>query len=120
MRRWAAFSIISLVLASAGLAQDARLKELTSGVDANAWEAVGRLAPGASLEHARVETSNILNENFEWAEVRAIILSRTEDEVRGIGSPLLLLLAATGLLLLRRWRPGPQSGPVAGASSANF
>jgi len=64
------------------------------------WEAVGRLAPGASLEHARVETSNILNESWDWGEARSIILPRTEDEIRGIGSPLLLLLGATGLLLL--------------------
>jgi putative ABC transport system permease protein len=64
------------------------------------WEAVGRLAPGASLEHALVETSNILNETWDWGEVRSIILPRAEDEVRGVGTPLLFLLGATGLLLL--------------------
>lgn len=37
-----------LVLASAGLAQDARLKRLSSGVDADAWEAVGRLDIGGT------------------------------------------------------------------------
>lgn len=48
MRRWAAFSLIIGVLATAGFAQDARLKELKSGVDADAWEAVGRLDIGGT------------------------------------------------------------------------
>ena len=48
MRRWMALSLMILVLASAGLAQDARLKRLSSGVDADAWEAVGRLDIGGT------------------------------------------------------------------------
>lgn len=48
MRRWMALSLMILVIGSAGLAQDARLKRLTSGVDADAWEAVGRLDIGGT------------------------------------------------------------------------
>tara|TARA_R110002012_G_scaffold12902_9_gene56613 strand:+ start:5778 stop:6599 length:822 start_codon:yes stop_codon:yes gene_type:complete len=43
MRRWVALSIMALTVATAGLAQDARLRRLDSGVEAGAWEAVGRL-----------------------------------------------------------------------------
>src|SRR5210317_2128262 len=43
-----ALSLMILVIGSAGLAQDARLKRLTSGVDADAWEAVGRLDIGGT------------------------------------------------------------------------
>ena len=43
MRRWMSFSLMALVVASAAFAQDARLKRLDSGIDAGAWEAVGRL-----------------------------------------------------------------------------
>ncbi|MEP5728823.1 MAG: trypsin-like serine protease [Sulfitobacter sp.] len=39
---------MTLVLASAGFAQDARLKRLTSGVEARGWEAVGRLDIGGT------------------------------------------------------------------------
>lgn len=48
MRRWMAFSLIAMVITSAAFAQDARLKRLDSGVDASAWEAVGRLDIGGS------------------------------------------------------------------------
>jgi protease YdgD len=48
VRRWMAFSLIATVIASAAFAQDARLKRLDSGVDARAWEAVGRLDIGGS------------------------------------------------------------------------
>lgn len=41
-------SLVAMVIASAGLAQDARLKRLDSGVDASAWEAVGRLDIGGT------------------------------------------------------------------------
>ena len=43
MRRWISLSILGCALATAALAQDARLKRLDSGIDASAWEAVGRL-----------------------------------------------------------------------------
>ncbi|MGB7242580.1 MAG: trypsin-like serine protease [Sulfitobacter sp.] len=43
MRLWLSIFLITLSLAPAASAQDARLKSLESGIDANAWEAVGRL-----------------------------------------------------------------------------
>lgn len=43
MRRWVALSIMCLTVATAAVAQDARLKRLDSGVEAGDWEAVGRL-----------------------------------------------------------------------------
>ena len=46
MRRWMATSLMALVITSAAFAQDAQLKRLDSGVDAAAWEAVGRLDIG--------------------------------------------------------------------------
>jgi putative ABC transport system permease protein len=64
------------------------------------WEAVGRLRAGVTLEVAREETGRILQATWPSQEARAILLPRVEAEVRGIGSPLLLLLGATGLLLL--------------------
>lgn len=48
MRRWMALSLIATVITSTALAQDAGLKLLDSGVDARAWEAVGRLDIGGS------------------------------------------------------------------------
>jgi predicted permease len=64
------------------------------------WEAVGRMAPGVTMGQARAETSLILDDNWDWGTARSIILPRMGEEVRGLGSPLLLLLGATGLLLL--------------------
>ncbi|MEE8472786.1 MAG: FtsX-like permease family protein, partial [Dehalococcoidia bacterium] len=64
------------------------------------WEAVGRLAAGVTLEQARTETSVILAGAWEWGKAHAILIPRVEDETRGIGSPLLLLFGATGVLLL--------------------
>lgn len=46
MRRWMSVSLMTLVITSTAFAQDARLKRLESGVDATAWEAVGRLDIG--------------------------------------------------------------------------
>lgn len=46
MRRWMALSIIGLVVTTTALAQDSHLRRLSNGVDAKAWEAVGRLNIG--------------------------------------------------------------------------
>ncbi|WP_415401138.1 trypsin-like serine peptidase [Tateyamaria sp. SN3-11] len=43
-----ALSIMALVVTSAAFAQDARLRRLTSGDDARAWQAVGRLNIGGT------------------------------------------------------------------------
>ncbi|MGD2123156.1 MAG: ABC transporter permease [Gemmatimonadota bacterium] len=64
------------------------------------WEAVGRLANGATLEQARIETSRILKETWSSQQPDALIRLRVREEVRGLGSPILLLFGATGLLLL--------------------
>ena len=64
------------------------------------WEAVGRLREGITRERAEPETTLILAENCDWGRARAILVPRVEDENRGIGSPLLLLFGATGILLL--------------------
>ncbi len=46
MRRSVALFIMCLTVATAGLAQDARLRRLDTGIDAGEWEAVGRLDIG--------------------------------------------------------------------------
>lgn len=48
MRFWIAFSLLMLAMTSAAVAQDAELKRLNSGVDAAAWQAVGRLNFGGT------------------------------------------------------------------------
>ena len=48
MKRWISLSILGCALATAAIAQDARLKRLDTGVDAAAWEAVGRLDIGGT------------------------------------------------------------------------
>lgn len=48
MRRWMALSLTVLIVTTAAFAQDSRLKRLNSGVDAAAWEAVGRLNVGGT------------------------------------------------------------------------
>ncbi|MEP1961462.1 trypsin-like serine peptidase [Tateyamaria sp.] len=48
MRRWMALSIMGLTVTTTALAQDSHLRRLSNGVDAKAWEAVGRLNIGNS------------------------------------------------------------------------
>ena len=48
MLRWITLSLLALVLGTGAVAQDARLKRLDTGVDGDAWEAVGRLDLGGS------------------------------------------------------------------------
>jgi protease YdgD len=48
VRRWLALSLVMLVTATQVWAEDARLRSLETGVDAAAWEAVGRLDIGGS------------------------------------------------------------------------
>jgi len=63
----------------------------------NNLEAVARLAPGVSRAQALSEARRILLAKRE-GDVR--IVPRTEDETEGLSSPLLVLFAATGLVLL--------------------
>ena len=48
MRRWMALSIMALVVTNTAFAQDSKLRRLTTGDDAEAWEAVGRLNVGGT------------------------------------------------------------------------
>lgn len=48
MRRWMALSIMALVVTTTALAQDSHLRRLSTGDDAKAWEAVGRLNVGGA------------------------------------------------------------------------
>jgi len=64
----------------------------------NNLEAVARLRPGVSLAQALGETRSILLAKRERGDVR--IVPRTEDETEGLSAPLLVLFAATGLVLL--------------------
>ena len=48
LRRWVALSLMAMAITTTAFAQDAHLKRLDSGVDARAWEAVGRLDIGGS------------------------------------------------------------------------
>lgn len=48
MQRWLSLFVFAMLVAGPAMAQDARLKSLDSGVDARAWEAVGRLDLGGS------------------------------------------------------------------------
>ena len=48
MRRWMALSIMALVVTTTAFAQDSKLRRLTTGDDAEAWEAVGRLNVGGT------------------------------------------------------------------------
>ena len=64
----------------------------------NNLEAVGRLAPGVDPVEATDETARILAQTGYDGVVR--IVPRSEDETHALASPLVLLLAATGILLL--------------------
>jgi putative ABC transport system permease protein len=64
----------------------------------NNLEAVGRLAPGVDPAEATDETLRILAQTGYDGVVR--IVPRSEDETHALASPLVLLLAATGILLL--------------------
>lgn len=69
------------------------------------WEAVGRLAPGISLEGARSELSAIAQQlkSSYGSEIDAVDIAVTPLHEQLVGStrrPLFLLLAGSGLLLL--------------------
>ena len=64
------------------------------------YQVVGRLSPGVTIDQARAETRAILTRQTAYKEMDVRLVPRDEDEVRGLSSPLTLLLGATGLLLL--------------------
>ena len=58
------------------------------------------IAPGVAMDQAQLETSRILTEAWPSRHPDALLLPRVAEEVRGLGSPILLLFSATGVLLL--------------------
>ena len=64
----------------------------------NNLEAIGRLAPKVADDRAIAELTRILEKAKPGTLVR--LASRSSDETDGLTSPLLLLLGATGLLLV--------------------
>jgi len=77
------------------------------GCGSSMYQAVGRLAPGVTFDQALSETRAILSQDASCPfsscaaeEMVVRLVPREEDETRGLGSPLILLLAATGVLLL--------------------
>ncbi len=70
------------------------------GCGSNMYQVVGRLLPGITIDQARAETYAILTRDTTYKEMDVRLIPRDEDEVRGLSSPLTLLLGATGLLLL--------------------
>jgi predicted permease len=70
-----------------------------AGRYAYSWEIIGRLARGVTLDEARRATHAVLSGHPD-THGDAQVYPRSREETRGLGSPLLLLLGATGLLLL--------------------
>jgi len=70
------------------------------GCGSSMYQGVGRLEDGATLEQAQVEVQRILEGSMGSVDINVRLVPRDEDEVRGLASPLLLLLGGTALLLL--------------------
>jgi putative ABC transport system permease protein len=64
------------------------------------YEALGRLVPGATIEHARVEAERLLAVVTQRTDESVRVQGRKEADNRGFASPLVLLLGASGVLLL--------------------
>lgn len=62
------------------------------------WEVVGRLAPGVAVDQALAATQAIIAAH-QHSSGDARVLSRGPEEKRGLAPPLILLFAATTLLL---------------------
>lgn len=65
----------------------------------NTWEAIGRLAPGVTIEQAEAELHSFLPE-IEPGTRRFAVIPFRQAEGEKLVTPLVLLLGATGLLLL--------------------
>ena len=64
------------------------------------YQAVGRLKDNVSIDQAAAEVLAIIEGTATGDGMAVRIVPRDDDETRGLGSPLLLLLAATGVLLV--------------------
>ncbi len=69
------------------------------GCGSSMYQAVGRLRPNVTVEQAVAETATVLESTAFFDDMTVRLVPRHEDENRGLGQPLVLLLAATGLLL---------------------
>ena len=69
-----------------------------AGPDSWSYEMIGRLAPGVTVERARVETQAIVSVHPD-AQGDARVFPRAAEETHGLGSPLVLLFSATAFLL---------------------
>jgi predicted permease len=70
------------------------------GCGSSMYQAIGRLKPGVTVDQAFAETRTILTAGTTSDEITVRLVPREVDERRGLGTPLVLLLAATGLLFL--------------------
>jgi putative ABC transport system permease protein len=64
------------------------------------FRALGRIAPGVTLEQATLETQASLNANDSETKRGVRITPFVRDETRDVRAPMLVLLGAVGLLLL--------------------
>lgn len=65
------------------------------------YQGVGRLSAGVTIEQAQAEAERILEGSASWVnQISVRFVPRSVDEIRGLASPLLLLLIATCVLLL--------------------
>jgi putative ABC transport system permease protein len=64
------------------------------------FHAIGRLKPVVTIEQASVETRHLLNAGDPSVDRGVRISDFVRDETRDVRAPLLILLAAVGLLLL--------------------
>jgi putative ABC transport system permease protein len=73
----------------------------SDGVDCgNCFELIGRLAPGRTLDDARSQVQAAMTYRPAPEDQVARVVPRKDVVTRGFGTPLLVLLAAAGLLLL--------------------
>jgi len=64
------------------------------------WEAIGRLAPSVSIEQAQAVARSVLLPQGSASDRSISLVPRKESEILGFGGPLVLLLGATGLLMV--------------------
>lgn len=69
------------------------------GCGSSMYQGLGRLAEGVTVAEAEAEAEQILADTAATDTVKVRMVPRDEDEVRGLVTPLILLLAGAGLLL---------------------
>jgi len=73
---------------------------VTTGRSSNTYDAIGRIRPGVAIEVAEADVQASMFQGAAPTERTSRIVRRTREEVTGLRSPLLILLGATGVLLL--------------------